>query len=348
VPRVLFRVEAGKGVGLGHLQRCLSLASALRNLGSESLFVATGGSEARERVEHSGFEVVMMNLIAPGSDDDMSFVGRVATDRGCAAVVTDSYHINSAYQATLRTSQLVVVGIDDLGQPPFTADLIVNGSVLATSLPYSEAPEGSLCLLGPSYAMLAQQYSDAPVRDPNEGVVRILITMGGTDSGNFTSRLISALDSLHEDFSLDIIVGPFNPNGAEIAEAVRRSQRTTDIQNSPASLFDSILSAQLVISAAGQTLYELAATGTPTVAVQTAENQMLNSAGFLERGCVLEAALSSEESLDAAVVRQVRFLLASRSRRIEMSKAGPKLVDGQGAFRVARAIIKITDRVVAD
>lgn len=43
--------------------------------------------------------------------------------------------------------------------------------------------------------------------------------------------------------------------------------------------------ADLVVSAAGITLYELCAVGVPTVAVPIVDNQLANALGFAKRGC---------------------------------------------------------------
>ena len=52
---VLFRVESGVGVGLGHIQRCLSLASALLEIGHTSPFVVSGDASDRAKIERHGF-----------------------------------------------------------------------------------------------------------------------------------------------------------------------------------------------------------------------------------------------------------------------------------------------------
>lgn len=346
--KILFRVEAGEEVGLGHLQRCLSLASALKELGIESIFAATGGRKTKERIEHSGFEVVLMSRIRSGSQADLQFVSGVAKNHSCSAVVTDCYAINAAYQTKLRLAPSYVVAIDDLGVPPFTADLIINGGVLGTSLPYHEAPKDSSCLLGARYALLGEQYLNIPLKENGNNVDRILITMGGADPEDFTSRLIIALDLLTEEFDLEIIVGPFNLHRQSIKETICLSKRHINIHYSPASLYDLILSTQMAISAAGQTLYELAATGTPTIAIQTAGNQALNIAGFTEHGCTLQAAPSRQESMEEVVASQVRCLLANPIKRNAMGLAGQQLVDGQGATRAARAISQLINNDAPD
>lgn len=58
--RVLFRVEGGPDLGLGHLVRTRALAGALRSRGAESLFAAAMEEEAEAAVSGGRFEVVQV------------------------------------------------------------------------------------------------------------------------------------------------------------------------------------------------------------------------------------------------------------------------------------------------
>ena len=68
----LFRVEAGPGIGLGHLSRCLGLAAWLKETGSDCGFVMTGpDKDIRSRVESRGFRILERNpILKPGSRGD--------------------------------------------------------------------------------------------------------------------------------------------------------------------------------------------------------------------------------------------------------------------------------------
>ena len=99
-----------------------------------------------------------------------------------------------------------------------------------------------------------------------------------------------------------------------------------------------MLEADLAISAAGQTLYELACTGCPTVAIKVASNQegqlrAMESDGLIQAICVE----STEDILINLKIKLVS-LLSDGNARQTMVKAGQDMIDGKGGPRVAQKI----------
>lgn len=108
--------------------------------------------------------------------------------------------------------------------------------------------------------------------------------------------------------------------------------------SSPRSLSDLVAQADIVLTAAGQTLYELAALGRPAVAIQLAENQGPQLRAFVAAGTVVSVGCVSDPEIERLAVRAVLQLAQQPERLLQMSAAGRDLVDGQGAHRVAAAI----------
>ena len=95
----------------------------------------------------------------------------------------------------------------------------------------------------------------------------------------------------------------------------------------------------MAISSAGQTLNELAASGTPTIAVQTAENQKNNVQSFLKTGAVLFGGVAGRKDVFGTVRRRLLSLMGNKRKRAAMSVAGRRLIDGGGARRVAEMMV---------
>lgn len=64
-------MDAGPHIGLGHLQRSLALAMALREFGTERLFPANQDNASRERVERLGFPMGTLPEIKSWTPDDV-------------------------------------------------------------------------------------------------------------------------------------------------------------------------------------------------------------------------------------------------------------------------------------
>jgi spore coat polysaccharide biosynthesis predicted glycosyltransferase SpsG len=88
------------------------------------------------------------------------------------------------------------------------------------------------------------------------------------------------------------------------------------------------------------TLYELAAAGTPAVTVCMADNQRPNAEGFARAGAAPAAGRAGEPGLAGAIEAALRRLAADPAARAEVAARARALVDGRGAIRVARRILR--------
>lgn len=74
--------------------------------------------------------------------------------------------------------------------------------------------------------------------------------------------------------------------------------------------------------------------GLPALTVVVAENQLLSAEALSEQGVMHSLGRSSEVGIPI-ISDELRMLVASRGRRVAVSRAGRQLVDGLGAQRVA-------------
>jgi spore coat polysaccharide biosynthesis predicted glycosyltransferase SpsG len=96
-------------------------------------------------------------------------------------------------------------------------------------------------------------------------------------------------------------------------------------------LLDHLLAADIVITAAGQTALEAAATGAATVAIPFVDNQRRQAARLAEAG----AAIAAEPHGAVAAARKLD--------RAALAQAGQAAIDGYGALRIAFAIAALAD-----
>jgi len=337
--RVLFRVDAGPRIGLGHLQRCLSLAMALRHFDAACLFLTNANPTVRDRVEHFGFNGYTLGVTASWSIEDLAQTIKVARSYGCTVIVVDSDYEGETYLSQLRKEGFFVCAIEDIAPHPFPCQLVVNGDVHARQLPYHASSEDTLFLLGPDYSILRREFWVIPSRVVRDVVQNILVIFGGADPGNLMCRTLGLLDDLPGTFSVTAVIGPFSASHGEVNTTGERMGRPVRVVHSPDSVCALMVEADIAVSAGGQTLYELARVGCPTVAVRVASNQDGQLQVFAEAGFVRAVGRADDSKVITAMGDALLSMLSDPEARAAMSAAGQQVVDGQGALRVARAIL---------
>ena len=336
--RILCRVDAGPAVGLGHLQRCLSLAEALRRVGCESRILTCDHPQVRQRIAAAGFEMASLTARTLGGIDDLEQTVVTAAQGGCEAVVVDSYAIGPESLRALRDRGLFVAAIDDLARGPFPCHLVVNGGIHAARLSYHASSGETQFLLGPRYAMLRPAFQEVAARPIRPRARQLLLLVGGSDPQRLLPELLRELDTLPDDLVVSAVIGPCVEHVQAIEQAARACRHEVRLLHDPHAIWETMRDADLAVSAAGQTLYELAAVGCPTVAICVADNQEAQWQAFADAGVVRQAGRAGEPNLIRRVLEAVDSLLPNAPVREAMSAAGRQLVDGRGAGRVAEAM----------
>jgi len=332
--RAAFFTSGGRSIGFGHIRRCLSLAQALQNLNIESVFLFHGDSEIVDVVVAAGYQVELLS-----SEQDLQDSIRYCREHHVNVVVVDSYSLSTAGLWRLRDAIGYVAVLDDLADRDMPVDLVINGSAGAERLCYRGMPNTAY-LLGPRYLVLRKEFSDVPIGPIADSVARVLITVGGSDQNGLTRRLMRWTSRAVASVRQDIVVGPLFEHVDDLKAEARTLGEATVLHENSRDIRSLMLASDLALCAGGQTAYELAATGTPAVAVRTAKNQTINLEGLRSAGSLIWAGDVEDQDLEAKVTCELLSLAQDASRRAEMSRAGRMLVDGLGADRVAQALME--------
>jgi UDP-2,4-diacetamido-2,4,6-trideoxy-beta-L-altropyranose hydrolase len=346
--RILFRCDASSEIGMGHWMRCRALAQAAEARGASCAFVARRTKAARGQAGASK-RTVWLEEDAPAAVIQEA-LGRAVRDSLLQAdpdpvwVVIDTYEDGEAQARLARDAGAFVLAIDDLGKSGYGAHVGLNANPGAISADY--AAEETRWLLGPRYALLRPEFAQAALRPPSAQVQRILVTLGGSDRNNRTSWVLKELSELPEAerarIGVDVVVGHAYRHHAPLQEQVRRLPYRVclypDVENMP----ERIAAADLAISGAGTTVYELARLGVPAVMVTLADNQRSNAEAFSRCGVGLTAG-KAEDMGPGGLAALISSLINDVGRRMLMSRAGTALIDGRGAERVWQAMRECAD-----
>ncbi len=318
---VFIITEGGENIGFGHITRCTSLSQAFEDKGIQPVFIVNGDVTVRDLLKDEVCEFFdwaeeserLLNLI---KDADIA--------------VIDSYRAGSELYKKVSELVKIPVYIDDFKRIDYPDGIVVNGTIYAEDLTYPER-EGISYLLGIRYFPLRREYRNVQDKKIKDDIESVMITFGGNDTRNLTVRVLKLLIDNYPELAKKIVVGKGCRNAEEIEKL---KDRKTELMYSPdaGGMKDIMLESDMAISAGGQTLYELARVGVPTIAVAVAGNQLNNIKGWQKAGFVEYAGWWEDGEVLNNVINKTG-LLKDNCLRSEKAKTGRMMLDGLGAVR---------------
>ena len=306
------------------------------------IFLSVCDSDAlRRSVQQESAEFVAATA-AIGSDADAAEVIRLARQHSAPWVVIDGYNFGAAYQQTIKRAGMRLLTIDDTGEAaPYCADIVLNQNITANESLYEQREPHTKLLLGTNYVLLRREFTSrmGQRRQLPPKAHRLLVTMGGSDPENVMEKI---LRGLHQCRALKLevraIIGAANPHVKSLRTVAGESGLEICLEEKVADMSAMMAWADVAISAAGTTLWELAFMGVPAITVEVADHQRPIGTAAAQRRVSVN--LGWHASLaEAAIAEKVRELVRDGDRRRQMSERGQRLVDGRGASRVLEQLL---------
>ncbi len=330
-PRILFRVDGGPLLGMGHVYRSLAIADALR--GTSQADVAFLMSADHDRgivtVSRHGYPVRV------AGDGRLETYLEHIRDYAPHILINDLPALEDRWLralAHLGASTINLVDtLDDLERTEHYAQVIV--SVMNQD---RETPEGFYG--GPAYAILRSHFQGR-VKELRDAPRLVLLSFGGGDPQGLTLLAARALATLASEIELVAVAGPAFAYGAEF-EALSDGlpRRVPLIHEAGGHIADLMLEADVVVCSGGMSVYEIAALGTPGLVLAQNAREDARMRLFARHGTIEYLGLGTE--VDAARLREALLaLLGDPQRRRAMSARGRELVDGLGAARAAEVVL---------
>jgi UDP-2,4-diacetamido-2,4,6-trideoxy-beta-L-altropyranose hydrolase len=339
---LVFRVDGSAAAGTGHIMRCLALAQAWREAGGRACFISAKGFAAlEERLRSEGCEVLSANFV-PGSISDARWTAAAARQRKASWIVVDGYHFGADYQQAMKDSRASLLFIDDCGHSGrYAADIVLNQNLYASEDLYRDRASYTRLLLGTEYALLRREFAqwrEWP-REISAAARNILVTLGGVDSANITQKVLDVLQRLDlGDTHIKIVAGVGNVHLESLRHAVGEDGRV-ELLTAVDDMAQLMVWADLAISAAGSTCWELASTGLPSCVVVLADNQLPVARSLEEAGAAVNIGWWRDDASER-LLAAVTTLREDAERRRRMSEIGTHIVDAAGARRVTERLME--------
>jgi len=338
---LLMRADAGMDLGSGHVMRSLALAQAWQREGGQAMFASTEmPAQLAERLHSSELQLERMSC-QPGSSEDLACTVSIASANRAACVVADGYRMGSNWQKGIKAAGLPLVIIDDYGHSGhYYADVVLNQNLGADPSLYHRRESGTRLLLGAEYALLRSEFIAfrRERRDVPPIAQRLLVTLGGSDPQNVSEKIVRALDAVADTkFEVRVVQGGSYPHRGSLEAAVAAVSYPCELVVDARDMPKLMTWADLAVSAAGSTAWELAFMGLPMVLIVAADNQREVARRLAECGAAVN--LGPAEALSKAVIAgTIGHLLRNYELRRNLVENGSGICDGYGAERVVAAI----------
>ncbi|MGH8968572.1 MAG: GNAT family N-acetyltransferase [Actinomycetes bacterium] len=320
--RILIHCHGGPAIGVGHVFRAASLAESAVRRGHHVDFSGTfTGSLVTDRLRADGVEVV--------GDPQLT-----AYD----VVHVDTYRPDGDDLAARAEGVALLSNIEDgeFGRRP--ADLVIDPNLGAEG---TRRDVGPVLLRGSRWAPLrravAAMAGQAKIRDEAR---RVLVVMGGTDVHGVTGEVLEVLAATGRDLAVTAIAQPAGRE--ELERKVAGLDLGVDLVLPRPDLPDLMLDQDLVVSAAGTSVWELCCLGVPAALVCISDNQRAGYARMLEHGAAVGLGSATPGLDHEAAVATLRGVLGDAGLRDRVSRTAVRLVDGRGAWRVVRSWEQLT------
>jgi UDP-2,4-diacetamido-2,4,6-trideoxy-beta-L-altropyranose hydrolase len=337
---VVFRCDAGPGIGGGHVTRCLALAHAVTERGHSPRFLVRPGTLAAvPLLARCGFAV--SEITVPEDEEAAEMSALVGGHAGL--LIFDGYRFDCTIESRCRAWATGIAAFDDEpGMRKHDVDVLIDMAPTdETKLWSASVPLRCIVASGAAYAALRpeivrfRQVSLSRRRRSGGTVERILVSFGMSDSRNATALGIVAARSAFPESEIVAAIGP--------SAAHRRAVETVgteynaEVLVDPPDLVERLTGADIALGAGGVSALERACLGLPSFIIDLAPNQSRMTSGMVRAGAA--ASLGALETLGADDVAAALASAASvEGELLRMTEAAAALVDGNGAGRLARLL----------
>jgi UDP-2,4-diacetamido-2,4,6-trideoxy-beta-L-altropyranose hydrolase len=367
----VIRADANEEIGIGHVMRCLALAEWLSDyqykpvlitkyfnsfietkiieLNGKMIIISESADQSDEKYSHSNW------LKGSERNDALQCTKLIEQEKSTNGnisplfIIVDHYALAAPWEKKLSFYAPILV-VDDLSDREHDCTWLVDQTFGKTKNNYDKlVSENTVLMIGPKYGLLRKEFSETAKKQQRElplDKVRILVTLGGVDKNNDTSKILSYLDTYEHFYSRELeatrVTSSSNPLLKDLeASIIGKTNRTLKVNVS--QMAEIMANNDVCIGAAGSTSWERCVMAIPTISMVIAENQQTIATNLEQAGIILNLGVMADITQEK-FHKKMDELLNSDSLYRSLSEKSYALCDGLGSQRVAIEINKVITR----
>lgn len=316
--RFIFRAEASKNIGSGHVMRSSVLAEEAISRGHQSIFVGVISDLdwVSARVSNLGFSSIVK--------EEKDFISNPLTD----ILILDSYEISLDSPFISNTSWKYILTIADEMTPKYKS----NATLVPGLDSYMNVTLEPMVLSGPDFILTRAGIAKSQRIESEYGPLRVMVVGGGSDPYGFVRELTKVIGEL--DLSLELHC--FTNEELSLSNKVEINKHPIGPE------FDFWANeVDLVFTTASTTCMEFIAREVPIGVVCAVDNQrdsynQLGKLGYVSQIGVLETSGKWQFN-----IKELFDLLSDSGKRAGLRNATKGLIDLKGASRLMDFLEKV-------
>ena len=331
---ISIRCSASNKKGFGNFNRCLTLAEGLRKKKYKISFIIDDHQPIIRELIKRKFQYKIISKFRSINKEAL-FLIKLLNKKNLKFLILDTRERSEQLSEKISTSNIQVILLDDAWVTKVWSNIIINGTMIKKFQNYKKQYKNSKIFVGAKYFIIDQNFSKnrKMYRDiKQKSRYSVVVSIGGSDPHGVTSKILDSISDLDE-IDIRVILGPL------MNQKIKHSHQRSNISfiKSPRFIWDEFRKADLVISNAGNTLFELAAQKIPTVCIPAVEHQVPYARYFQNNGFGINLGLWKNIQ-NKKIKNSVKKILSDTAMRKKMNSQGNKIIDGRGLYRVIRII----------
>jgi len=333
--KIAIRCVASTKQGFGNFNRSIILAEGLREKKYKILFLIEDNPKIIHELIKRKFQYIIISKFKSVNKEAIHIIN-LLNKKNLKFLILDSREKGEILSKQISASNAQVFLLDDAWVSEAWADIVINGTMIKQYQKYKKFKRNSKIFIGTKYFIMNKNFlkNKKLVKEIKEkSKYNVVISMGGSDPHGLTFKVLNSICTL-KNIHIRVIMGPFMKEKAYQHEYEKKH---ISFIESPKSIWNDFKKADLVISNAGNTLFELATQRVPTICIPVIEHQIPYAKFFHTNGSAINLGFWKNVT-NNDIKNTVIKLLKNSVKRKKMSSKGNKIIDGKGLFRVIQII----------
>lgn len=332
--KIIILTEGGKGIGLGHVQRCLVIAQELQKKDINVCFFVNDDPSATEWIKKEGFRYNIFSFT------ECKSLNTAVTNK--SFILIDTKKPITKLIKSLRAKDCTTILMDNITSARLEADAVIYPTAIYEDNLEWKGFKGKV-FGGADYVPIATSFTEKRKRIEHKKLqtpYQVLVTMGGGDPQCLTGRVVSSLLKSHESVKIKVVIGPaFSPD-PDLNKIEEQHYHNVEFIRGENDLSALMAESHIAVTALGTTIFELTCMGVPSIIIANYRTDEKDMNAFEKLGICLPIGYYEDVS-DGAIKQAVETLLKDGKLRSDMSQKGRMIIDGKGAERIAAVVEKL-------